>query len=375
MHEPQLTPQHPRPCSTPHSAPAAWLKYDPQITPPAEASSEPVPAEPLTPEQQREAEIAAFLEAYRRIAPEAERRDGWSPFLRKLFLQVVAETGRVTFACECTGLSRTAAYALAARDPVFSAGWDAAAMLARRPIDDIITEQALEGVVETVTRADGATITRRRFDSRLSIAVLNRLDKRCDRAEEMGSKHLAIVRNWDEWLDHIGKGEDEAAQALIEPVEDRTSCKLPESENPTRDIPGYDPWENVWRNDDGVWMTTFAPPPGFEGHENRPWDGFNRYERTCTAEEAELLDANQAAAEAEELAEDIALAKEEREEFFGALRREVYRFAELRHSRESGDLAKNQELGSRFRGNDELAYGRPEAPQGGGTCGTQSARS
>jgi len=61
MHEPQSTPQHPRSCSTPHSAPAAWLKYDPQIERPAATASEPEPPEPLTPEQQREAEIAAFL--------------------------------------------------------------------------------------------------------------------------------------------------------------------------------------------------------------------------------------------------------------------------------------------------------------------------
>src|ERR1700743_846439 len=55
MHEPQPTP-HPRPCSTPHSAPAAWLKtppeqvqrYDPQIEPPANTASEPVAPEPLT---------------------------------------------------------------------------------------------------------------------------------------------------------------------------------------------------------------------------------------------------------------------------------------------------------------------------------------
>ena len=56
-------------------------------------------------------------------------------------------------------------------------------------------------------------------------------------------------------------------------------------------------------------MTTFPPPPGFDGHENRRWDGFNYYERACTPEEVELIEAHDAAAEAEEFAELTAEAK------------------------------------------------------------------
>jgi hypothetical protein len=67
-------------------------------------------------------------------------------------------------------------------------------------------------------------------------------------------------------------------------------------------------------------MTTFPPPFGFEGDENIEWDGDNYYERACTAEEAELLEANQAAAEAEELAELTAFAQAQRDDYFGQLR-------------------------------------------------------
>ena len=70
-------------------------------------------------------------------------------------------------------------------------------------------------------------------------------------------------------------------------------------------------------------MTTFPPPPGFDGYENVPWDGFNWYERTCTAEEAKLLEAHEAAAEAAEDAETTAHAEAERNDFFTRLRTEL----------------------------------------------------
>ena len=345
MEEP-FTPA-PRSCSTPHPAPVAWLKacpqradeYDPGILPPpADLLGPPEQAEPaepaaagaLTPEEQRRRDIDGFLAAYEGIAPEAERRDGWTPFTRKLFLQVIAETGKIGLACAYTGMSRSAAYALAARDRVFAVGWDAAAHFARQPLADDNYEKARDGFTETITRSDGAVVTRHRFDSRLAMAVLNRLDRRCDRAEEQGAIHLAAVRNWGDYLNLIGEGEDQAAEALLGNAPDCPTCPLPERKSPipVPDPPGYDPGEHVWQTEEGVWMTTFPPPPGFGGHENRPWDGFNYYERECTAEEAELLDANAAAAEAEEYAENTAHAEAERDAWFEKLRAEL---SGLRH--------------------------------------------
>jgi hypothetical protein len=350
MEEP-LTPT-PRPCSTPHSAPSRWLKYDPGIDPPDPSDSE-LPAvadaEDLTPEEQRRRQIADFLDAYERTAPEGVRRDGWTPFLRKLFLQTIADTGLVSTACAYTHMSRSAAYALAQRDRVFAAGWDAADQFARRPIADHAKEQMLEGITETITRPDGATVTRHRFDSRLTIAVLNRLDKRCDRAEERGSVHLAAMRNWDEYLSLIGKGDDAAAEALLdrpvlsdaEKAQNCPACPLPERANPIEigDPPGCDPAQNVWQAGtdadrraerehglpDGTWMTTFPPPPGFDGYQNIPFDGINWYERTCTPDEVELIEAHDAAAEAEERAETIAFAEAQRDSWFAQLRRELGR--------------------------------------------------
>ena len=233
-------------------------------------------------------------------------------------------------------MSRSSAYALAARDRVFAAGWDAAAHFARMPLADDTYEKGMDGITETVTRSDGVVVTRHRYDARLSMAVLNRLDRRCDRAEERGSVHLAAVRNWDQYLRLVGNGEDRAAEALldtpvlsgVEGALDCPTCPLPERANPIP-VPSpswEDPSENVWKTDDGVWMTTFPPPPGFDGYENREWDGFAYYERACTADEAELLDAHHAAALADEEAEATAFAEAERDSWFAKLRTELAAF-------------------------------------------------
>lgn len=69
-------------------------------------------------------------------SPDQGRRDGWTPFARRLFLEVLSQTGRVTLACEYAQLSKQSAYALRARDPVFAASWDAACELARAGLAD-----------------------------------------------------------------------------------------------------------------------------------------------------------------------------------------------------------------------------------------------
>ena len=267
----------------------------------------------------------ALAEAIARACPDGIRGDGWTPFARKLFLQVLADTGRVGLALLYTGLSKQSANALRHRDPLFAAGWDAAAHMARGPLADDLLEKSLDGITETVSRNGEVVAERHRYDCRLSIAVLHRLDKRCDRAEELGSAHLSAVRRWDEYLDAIGKGEEQAARAIVESPPHGQFGQLPESTNPTEigDPPGWEESESCWKSDDGGWMTTFPPPPGFDGYQSRAWDGLNYYERACTIEEAELLEAHHAAALAEAQAEETAYAEAERDGWFARLRAEL----------------------------------------------------
>jgi hypothetical protein len=217
------------------------------------------------------------------------RRDGWTPFARRLFLQVLSETGRVKLACDYCRLSTQSAYALRHRDPLFAAGWDAACELARTPLADALYERAVDGFEETITRNGEVVATRHRFDSRLSIAVLHRLDKRCDRAAEAGARHLRLTRSWDEWLDLIGNGQEDAARDLLagragENSSDHQFHQLLLGENPTGELPA-----DVWQDEVGDWRTNFPPPDGFHGYEKGRWGDWN-YQRDCNDEEAELLD-------------------------------------------------------------------------------------
>jgi len=254
------------------------------------------------------------------------RRDGWTPFCRRLFLEVLAETGRVTTACEYARLTKQSAYALRARDPLFAAGWDAACELARAPLADALYEQAVDGVTETIRRDGEIVAERHRHDSRLSIAVLHRLDKRCDVARERGDRHVSLLRHWDEWLALIGKGEEAGALALIETAKHGQFGQLPESENPTMlesEDDGLDLSDRCWKDGiDDIWMTDFPPPVGFSGYESRPYDEEDedeRYNRECTAEEKAILEAEAAASRVAQRIEDEAL----RDAWFATLKEEA----------------------------------------------------
>jgi hypothetical protein len=333
MDKESYEPQPPRPCSTPHSAPIAWLEPTPG------PATNPAPASEPEPELTEDA-LAQFVALARRnpdlladaissASPDDLRGDGWTPFSRRLFLQVLAETGKITTACEWTGLTRQSAYALRARDALFAAGWDAACELARAPLADALYEKAIDGVTDTIVKDGEVVAERHRFDSRLSIAVLHRLDKRCDRAAELGSRHLEAVRHWDQWLTLVGEGKDEAAALLLqsrapESLPHCQNCQLTESENPTDDEQkGLDLSDRCWRDaiDDDIWMTDFPPPAGFAGYESRPYDEIGDdepYRRACTPEEVAVLEASEAADRAAERAGD----EELRDQWFELLRTE-----------------------------------------------------
>lgn len=185
-----------------------------------------------------------------RAGPEDERGDGWTPPRRRLFLTVLGETGRVNMACHWSSMSKQSAYALRARNPLFAAGWDAACEMARHQLADTLYEKAIDGVTETIVKDGEVVAERHRFDSRLSIAVLNRLDKRFDRAAELGARHLPAVHRWDEFLTLVGSGEDEVAEALLAPpvpsaIEEPSggqASQLPLGKSPT--VPGRPPSRN-----------------------------------------------------------------------------------------------------------------------------------
>jgi hypothetical protein len=127
---------------------------------------------------------------YRTDAP---RVDGWTPARQAAFLMTLSETGLVSQACAFAEMSVASAYALR-REPrgaAFALGWQAAHLLARDRLEDVLLEAAISGIESVSTRVDGATY-RRTLNGNLSMAVLGRLDKR---AAALDDRAIAVARS------------------------------------------------------------------------------------------------------------------------------------------------------------------------------------
>ncbi|MEP2495992.1 MAG: hypothetical protein ABJH21_16205, partial [Parasphingorhabdus sp.] len=105
------------------------------------------------------------------------RHDGWHPDIRVKFLEALAHTGNVGAAAMWVQRTRQSAYALKRRDVDFARAWLAALVLAREAAQDALQERAIEGVEEEIFYHGEVVATRRRYDSRLLLALLARLDK------------------------------------------------------------------------------------------------------------------------------------------------------------------------------------------------------
>ena len=272
------------------------------------------PLVPLEPEN-------AFTET-RRL-----RHDGWTPEKKRLFLERFAECGVIVEACEAAGMSARAAYNLRDRDPLFAAGLDAACVKARAPLADEAYSRARNGVVERIYRDGVVVAERHRYDNRLTMAVLTRLDSRIDRAEEKGAAHLALVANWDEYLDALGEDRSGDALAILESAEAAAdeACGGPGGNSRDRELhelhlereAGMDEEtepdrHKVWEEEDG-WWTDYPPPPGFDGEEEGEYgDPNDHYRRKLSPAEQAVIDAD----EAEERAAARAVGEAQRDSYF-----------------------------------------------------------
>lgn len=254
------------------------------------------------------------------------RHDGWTPEKKRLFLERFAECGVMVEACEAAGMSARAAYNLRDRDPLFAAGLEAAAVKARGPLADEAYSRARNGVVERIYKDGVVVAERHRYDNRLTMAVLARLDSRIDRAEEKGAAHLALVSRWDEFLDSVAEDRREDGLALLDPKRpgpgpvraekpgDRELRELHPDEAPTID----DDHHTVWEDEEG-WWTDYPPPPGFEGEEEGTYGDFD-YRRTLSPDEQAVIDSDLAEEDAEEAAEEAearVIAQAQRDAYFG----------------------------------------------------------
>src|SRR6478735_580550 len=119
------------------------------------------------------------------ISPDpAIRRRGWSPERKLRFLDRLAQCGNVRAACGAVGMTREAAYLLRRRDALFARGWSAALVLARECSAEALGDRALDGDEEAVWYRGEQVGTRRRYDTRLLLAHLARLDRMVEKAPD-----------------------------------------------------------------------------------------------------------------------------------------------------------------------------------------------
>jgi hypothetical protein len=127
---------------------------------------------------------------YRTDAP---RVDGWTYERQATFLMALSETGVVSQACALAEMSVASAYALRreARGRGFALGWQAAHLLARERLEDVLLEAAITGIESITERTEGVSF-RRSLNGNLSMAVLGRLDKR---ASALDDRAMAVARS------------------------------------------------------------------------------------------------------------------------------------------------------------------------------------
>jgi hypothetical protein len=119
------------------------------------------------------------MTAHTPITP-AIRHDGWTQARVAQFLDHLANHGSVTAACVRVGMSREAAYRFRRRFGAFARAWNAALVLAREVSAEVLETRAIHGVEEEVWHRGEKVGTRRKYDARLLLAHMARLDKIAD---------------------------------------------------------------------------------------------------------------------------------------------------------------------------------------------------
>ncbi|MBB4615180.1 hypothetical protein [Novosphingobium taihuense] len=116
-------------------------------------------------------------------------------------------------------MSSQTAYVRRRRDPAFAAAWDAGLLHAREAAEQVLATRALHGTTETIWFRGEAVGERRRFDARLLLAHLARLDARAAAAPRE-VHHLA--EDFDRMLLALAEGADvAAATGFADPAQDR----------------------------------------------------------------------------------------------------------------------------------------------------------
>ena len=191
----------------------------------------------------------------------------FTPALKLRFLDALAQHGNVRVAAARVGVSRSGVYLVRRRDGAFAAGWIAALGQARFHAEAVLAERALDGVEEPVFYHGEVIAVRRRFDTRLLLAHLARLDALCT-AECSGQAPGGAALDFDLALARIAGPEQPGGPELsgrgAPPRQSRDACLAAAAERAgdayDRTAPQvdpddpecYDPGAEVWYENDAI---------------------------------------------------------------------------------------------------------------------------
>jgi len=122
------------------------------------------------------------------------------------FCEALSHHGNVRLACRAAGISPQTAYRARRASRDFGACWDAALVLARDHVEEVLADRALNGVEEVVYYRGEEVGRRIRYDNRLLLAHLARLDRLAERMEQRGPVQF------DDGLDALEHGRPVAGE-------------------------------------------------------------------------------------------------------------------------------------------------------------------
>lgn len=106
------------------------------------------------------------------------RMDGWTPERQRRFIEILGDTGSVSRAAMCVGMSRESAYRLRRRKgaEAFAEAWDVARTAAVRVLADVALDRAIHGVEQPVFHKGEQVGTRTVMSDGLAMFLLRTMD-------------------------------------------------------------------------------------------------------------------------------------------------------------------------------------------------------
>lgn len=144
----------------------------------------------------------------------------WTPSCQRAFLEELACTASVLRSAKHVAKSPRSAYDLRFRrdGAAFRLGWDAAILISRDVVCDTLMDRAVNGYEEITVKNDDGSVMRGKFDNRLGMNLLSRLDRIAAAQATANGRdaqvHL-VVQDWESFLELIERGGKGAEAALF----------------------------------------------------------------------------------------------------------------------------------------------------------------